>query len=87
MSTAFHKYRITHPVFGTLCQSLSSIGGHATVAVGYDDRITSQNPRPFIWVRNSWGPNWDLQGYFKMDQAWFSDPRRLVDDMWIIIPK
>ena len=63
------------------------IGGHATVAVGYDDRVTSANPKPFIWVRNSWGSSWGLQGYFKMDQAWFSDPRRLVDDMWVIIPK
>lgn len=56
------------------------VGGHAVVAVGYDDTA----PIPFVWVRNSWGPDWGLKGYFKMDQKWFTDPRRLVDDMWAI---
>jgi len=64
----------------------SVIGGHAVVAVGYDDRSTA-TPKPFIWVRNSWSATWGIQGYFKMDQGWFSDPRRLVDDMWVINPK
>jgi C1A family cysteine protease len=59
------------------------IGGHCVAAVGYDERGAS----PFVWVRNSWGAGWGRQGYFKMDQAWFTDPRRLVDDMWVIIPK
>jgi C1A family cysteine protease len=58
------------------------IGGHAVVAVGYDDTA----PTPFIWVRNSWGPDWGIQGYFKMDQKWFTDPSRLVDDMWVMTP-
>ena len=60
------------------------IGGHAVVAVGYDDRTAT----PFIWVRNSWGLGWGVNGsgYFQMDQRWFSDPRRLTDDMWAILP-
>jgi len=58
------------------------IGGHAVVAVGYDDTA----PTPFVWVRNSWGPDWGIQGYFQMDQKWFTDPRRLVDDMWVMHP-
>ena len=62
------------------------VGGHAVIAVGFDDRITADNPTPFIWAKNSWGPAWGIQGYFKLDQAWFSDPRRLVDDMWIVNP-
>lgn len=56
------------------------IGGHAVVAVGYDDR----DPKPFVWVRNSWGTNWGIDGYFKMDQGWWNT--RLVDDMWVIVP-
>ena len=59
------------------------IGGHAVVAVGFDDTA----PIPFIWVRNSWGANWGMQGYFKMDQRWFTSPAKLADDMWTIIPK
>ncbi|HEX3161142.1 MAG TPA: C1 family peptidase [Pseudolabrys sp.] len=58
------------------------IGGHAVVAVGFDDRPA----KPFVWVRNSWGTGWGYQGsgYFQMDQAWFTDPRRLTDDAWTI---
>lgn len=59
------------------------VGGHAVVAVGYDDTAAV----PFIWVRNSWGASWGLQGYFMMDQKWFTDSSRLADDMWTIIPK
>jgi C1A family cysteine protease len=47
------------------------LGGHAVVAVGYDLRTQ------FVWVRNSWGSAWALDGYF-------SDSRRLVDDMWTL---
>lgn len=64
-------------------QTDQMIGGHAVVAVGYDDRVKPS----FIWVRNSWGKDWGLGGYFKMDQAWFTDLRYLVDDMWVIHPK
>jgi aminopeptidase C len=58
------------------------IGGHAVVAVGYDSSVST----PYVWVRNSWGVSWGLAGHFKMDERWFFDPRRLVDDMWVIHP-
>lgn len=57
------------------------IGGHAVVAVGYD------STKSFVWVRNSWGPNWGLNGYFKMPFKYFTDERRLVDDMWTLIQR
>lgn len=66
------------------------VGGHAVLAVGYDSRwasIIPTSPAPFVWVKNSWGPTWGQSGYFRMDERWFSDPRRLVDDMWVIHPK
>lgn len=53
-------------------------GGHAVLAVGYD--MTKE----FIWVRNSWGESWGLKGYFKMPFKWFTDSRRLVDDVWTL---
>lgn len=53
-------------------------GGHAVLAVGYD--MTKE----FIWVRNSWGESWGLKGYFKMPFQWFTDSRRLVDDIWTL---
>lgn len=52
-------------------------GGHAVMAVGYDD---SKNA--FI-IRNSWGTNWGIKGYFYMPYAYISNPN-LCDDFWTI---
>lgn len=56
------------------------IGGHAVVAVGYDDRYRDK----IIWVRNSWSNQWGIKGYYKMTQDWFTNPNRLADDFWVI---
>lgn len=55
-------------------------GGHAVVAVGYDDRYRDK----IIWVRNSWSKEWGINGYYKMTQDWFTNPNRLADDFWVI---
>jgi C1A family cysteine protease len=54
-----------------------TIGGHAVMAVGYDDA-----EKRFI-VRNSWGPKWGMKGYFTMPYAYAAD-RDLSDDFWTI---
>lgn len=54
-----------------------SIGGHAVMAVGYDD-----DSREFL-VRNSWGTDWGLSGYFKMPYAYLTAPK-LASDFWTI---
>jgi C1A family cysteine protease len=54
-----------------------AIGGHAVVAVGYDDAT-----QRFL-VRNSWGPQWGQAGYFTMPYAYLDNPN-LSDDMWTI---
>ena len=53
------------------------LGGHAVMAVGYDDNI-----RRFI-VRNSWGPDWGKKGYFTMPYDYLAD-RNLSDDFWTV---
>jgi C1A family cysteine protease len=53
------------------------LGGHAVVAVGYDD--ASQR---FI-SRNSWGPGWGMAGYFTIPYAYLTDGN-LADDFWTI---
>lgn len=53
------------------------VGGHAVVAVGYDD--TTQR----FTVRNSWGKNWGLKGYFTVPYAYLTDAN-LADDFWTI---
>lgn len=55
----------------------SVVGGHAVVAVGYDD--TNQC---FI-IRNSWGPDWGMAGYFTMPYQYLMEPN-LSDDFWTI---
>ena len=53
------------------------IGGHAVVAVGYDDSI-----QRFI-VRNSWGTGWGKKGYCTMPYGYLTDPQ-LASDFWAI---
>ncbi len=53
-----------------------SIGGHCVVIVGYDD-----SDKRFI-VRNSWGADWGLAGYFTIPYAYLTNPR-LSSDFWM----
>lgn len=53
------------------------VGGHAVMAVGYDD-----NTKQFI-VRNSWSPNWGVKGYFFFPYDYILNPD-LADDLWTI---
>ncbi len=52
-------------------------GGHAVVAVGYDNKA-----KRFI-VRNSWGSDWGMSGYFTMPYDYLLDSN-LADDFWTI---
>jgi C1A family cysteine protease len=57
--------------------SEQTVGGHAVVAVGYDDSTST-----FI-VRNSWGNTWGQQGYFTMPYDYLLSSN-LADDLWTI---
>lgn len=55
-----------------------SLGGHAVMAVGYDDSAQR------FKVRNSWGKGWGKHGYFTIPYEYLAD-RNLSDDFWQIV--
>jgi hypothetical protein len=53
------------------------LGGHAVLAVGYDDATGR------VIVRNSWGPGWGMDGYCTMPYDYLEDTN-LAADLWTI---
>lgn len=53
------------------------IGGHAVTAVGYDDS------KECLIVRNSWGNNWGIGGYFYLPYWYVATPNASAD-YWTI---
>jgi C1A family cysteine protease len=58
-------------------RSESLVGGHAVMAVGYNDKL-----KRFI-VRNSWGVGWGIKGYFTFPYDYAANPE-LSSDFWTI---
>lgn len=54
-----------------------AVGGHAVMAVGYDEKTES------FFIRNSWGAGWGDHGYGTLPYAYL-DSRDLSDDFWTI---
>ena len=53
------------------------LGGHAVMAVGYDDAT-----KRFL-IRNSWGSDWGLKGCFTMPYDYAANAN-LADDFWTL---
>ena len=52
-------------------------GGHAIMAVGYDDA-----KRRFL-IRNSWGTGWGKQGYGTLPYGYVE--KEIADDFWVLV--
>ena len=52
------------------------LGGHAVLCVGYTED-------GYYLVRNSWGADWGIKGYFVMAQAYLEN-KELASDLWTI---
>jgi C1A family cysteine protease len=57
--------------------SESCQGGHAVLAVGYDDA------KDAVLVRNSWGADWGQAGYFWLPYVYLTNPD-LASDLWVV---
>jgi len=70
-------------------QGESTVGGHAVVAVGYDDGKTIQNgsggpaTTGAIRIRNSWGTGWGEDGYGWLPYEYVTEG--LAVDWWSLI--
>lgn len=53
------------------------LGGHAVLAVGYDD-----NTKRFT-VQNSWGTSWGQKGFFTIPYDYLANTD-LADDFWVV---
>lgn len=58
-------------------QSEGVVGGHAVTIVGYN------RAQRRVYVRNSWGSDWGMGGYFTMPYDYVFNPD-LADDFWTI---
>ncbi len=71
------------------CPRERVIGGHAVVAVGYDDELEIENKacgkrtKGALLIRNSWGTKWGEKGYgwLPYEYVW----RGLARDWWSIL--
>jgi C1A family cysteine protease len=55
-------------------------GGHAMMAVGYDDNHVINGESGALLVRNSWGINWGISGYGWMPYSYVL--KGLAADFW-----
>lgn len=65
------------------------VGGHAVMAVGYDDKRKIKNPTgkaettgAFL-IRNSWGREWGEEGYGWLPYEYVT--QGLADDWWVLL--
>lgn len=84
--TEFEAAYIAQTGLLTMPQSSSRMcGGHAVLMVGYNDSAVTVDgcPPGHLIIRNSWGADWGMNGYFFMPFQYALNPN-LATDFWSI---
>jgi C1A family cysteine protease len=58
-------------------------GGHAVVAVGYDDAHTIGDEEGALLIRNSWGVGWGEKGYGWLPYRYLVE--QVAVDFWSLV--
>lgn len=84
-----YQYSGTNGHFPFPCPKESTVGGHAVVAVGYDDTKKIKNPicgketTGALLIRNSWGTGWGDKGYGWIPYEYVLQGQ--ADDWWTLL--
>lgn len=89
--TVYSSYKLTETegYFPFPCPKEKVEGGHAVVAVGYDDAKKIKNPicgketSGALLIRNSWGPEWGEKGYGWLPYEYVLQGQ--ADDFWALL--
>ena len=71
------------------CPGEKSLGGHAIVVVGYDDKMKIENAScgkkttGALLIRNSWGTGWGDEGYGWLPYEYVL--KGLAIDFWVLL--
>lgn len=76
-----HECTVTGEVRKPLA-SESYVGGHAVLAMGYDDTKVIDSEIGAVLCLNSWGHGWGIGGYFLLPYWFFTSGQ--ASDMWTI---
>jgi hypothetical protein len=71
LGTTWHDDMFTPNPAGIVSRTGASVGGHAYIALGYDDKAG------LLYCQNSWGTDWGVKGRFYLRYA---DADRLIRD-------
>ena len=75
---SFESDQVAHTGMAALPSATeTALGGHAVLAVGYNDASST------VLVRNSWGSGWGMGGYFTLPYEYVRDAN-LAADFWTI---
>jgi len=60
-------------------------GGHAIILIGYQDNSNGEYGGGYFICKNSWGPEWGEDGFFRVGYSQVSQDMRFGDDSYIYL--